>query len=149
MAEKLIVGWNERVELPEWGIRSLRAKIDTGARSSALHVAEIEPLPRDRVGFDVVLSRKRLRRVHVIASISRVSRVRSSTGHRQVRYFTRVVVKIGPILRQVEVSLVNREQMLFRMLLGRTALAGIMVDPMHAGLLRPPGQRRPAARRSS
>jgi len=46
-----LIGWNEYVELPEWGIRRLRAKVDTGARSSALHVEQIELLPRNRVRF--------------------------------------------------------------------------------------------------
>lgn len=146
-SEKFIVGWNEHVALPDWGIRRLRAKIDTGARSSALHVDRLEALPRDRVGFDVVLSRKRPRRTHVIAPISRVSHVRSSTGHRQMRFFTRVRVQIGPIVRVVEVSLVNRDQMIFRMLLGRMALAGILVDPTHARLLDRAKGPRPARRR--
>ena len=51
------IGWNEFVDIPEWGIKGLRAKVDTGARSSALHVENIERLSRDRVRFDVVLHR--------------------------------------------------------------------------------------------
>lgn len=147
MDAKLIVGWNEYVALPDWGIRRLRAKIDTGARSCALHVEDIEPLAQDRVRFDIVLSRGHRRRAHVVAPISRISTVRSSTGHRQLRYFTRVRLMIGSLVREVEVSLVDREHMIFRMLLGRTALSGILVDPTRSNLLGAPKKRRPRGSR--
>ena len=55
---RILIGWNEYVDIPEWGIERLRAKIDTGAWSSALHVENIEELPRGRVCFDVVLHRR-------------------------------------------------------------------------------------------
>lgn len=123
--EPLIIGWTEYVELPDWGVKRLRAKVDTGARSSALHVENIEELPRGRVRFDIVLHReKRDRRVHVKTRITRRGWVRSSTGHRTKRIFVRTTVRLGPIEREVEVSLVDRERMIHRMLLGRTALSG-------------------------
>lgn len=135
----ILIGWNEYVDIPDWGIRRLRAKVDTGAKSSALHVENIEELPRNRVRFDVVLHRaKRDRRVHVTTAVSRRGRVRSSTGHYQTRIFVEAAVGIGPIRRRVELSLVDRERMIFRMLLGRTALAGpFLIDPAHAHLLHP------------
>ncbi len=134
----ILIGWNEYVDIPDWGIRRLRAKVDTGARSSALHVENLEELPRDRVRFDVVLHRmKRDRRVHVTTRIARRGRVRSSTGHYETRIFVVAPLHIGPVQRQVEVSLVDRERMIFRMLLGRTALAGrFLIDPAHQHLLR-------------
>ena len=131
----LVIGWNEYVALPKWGITGLRAKTDTGARTSALHVENIEPVGLRRVRFDVILSRtKRERRVHVEAPITRTGRVRSSTGHYQMRYFVRTVLRIGPAEREVEMSLVDRERMIYRMLLGRSALSGLLIDPRHAGL---------------
>ncbi len=135
--DRVLIGWNEYVDVPEWGIRRLRAKVDTGARSSALHVENIEELPRGRVRFDVVLHRlKRDRRVHVTTRIVRRGRVRSSTGRYELRIFVRARLQIGPIERDVEVSLVDRERMIFRMLLGRTALAGrFLIDPSHRHLL--------------
>ena len=134
----ILIGWNEYVDIPDWGIRRLRAKVDTGARSSALHVENIEELPRGRVRFDVVLHRKkRDRRVHVTTRIARRGRVRSSTGHYETRIFVEAPVQIGPVLREVEVSLVDRERMIYRMLLGRTALAGFLIDPDHKHLLSP------------
>jgi len=138
-SRKVVVGWNERVALPEWRIASLRAKVDTGARSSALHVDNLAPLPGRRVKFDIVVSDTGRRRRHVVARVSRTGHVRSSTGHGAIRYFVRTMVRLGPIEREVELSLVDRSAMRFRMLLGRTALSGLLVDPARAGLLgRPP-----------
>ena len=140
-----VIGWSEYVALPQWGIRALRAKADTGARSSALHVEAIEELPRGRVRFDVVLHRLRRRRVTVEARIARRGRVRSSNGHYATRIFVRTRVRIGPIERRVELSLVDRGSMLYRMLLGRRALDGLFVDPHRKNLV----GKRPLRRRKS
>ncbi len=130
-SQPLVIGWTEYVEIPEWGVKQLRAKVDTGARSSALHVENIQELPRGRVRFDIVLHREKSdRRVHVETRIARRGWVRSSTGHRTQRIFVATTLRIGPIEREVEMSLVDRERMIHRMLLGRTALAGgILINP--------------------
>jgi len=137
--EPVLIGWTEFVDLPDWNVRKLRAKVDTGARSSALHVEHIVELPRNRVGFAVVLHRKkRDRRVHVIAHIHRRSRVRSSNGSSETRYFVRTKVRLGPIEREVELSLVDRAAMIHRMLLGRSALSGpILIDVNHRMIQNP------------
>ena len=126
----IVIGWTENVDLPEWGVLGLRAKVDTGARTSALHVESIEELPRNRVRFEIVLHRKkRDRRVEVIAPIVRRGRVRSSTGHMTSRIFVETTLRLGPLQRRVEVSLVDRTKMIHRMLLGRAALGGpILID---------------------
>lgn len=144
----LVIGWNEYVDLPEWGIHGLRAKVDTGARSSALHVEDIEVLPHGRVAFDVILHRqKRERRVRVETAIRRRARVRSSTGHRNERIFVATEVAIGPVRRTIELSLVDRERMIFRMLLGRSALAAhFLIDVGHRQLTGRPVRPRPARR---
>ncbi len=122
---KLIIGWREMISIPEWGITELRAKMDTGARSSAIDVASSEILPQGRVRFEVVLDRKKRDRKRVIeASISRRTAIRSSTGENRNRLKVLVKVKIGPIVKPVEFSLVCRENMLCRALLGRRALEG-------------------------
>ena len=128
--EPVLIGWTEYVELPDWNVKRLRAKIDTGARSSALHVENIVELPRNRIKFDVVLHReKRDRRVHIKATVHRRSRVRSSNGHVDTRYFVRTLLRLGPVEREVELSLVDRGKMLHRMLLGRSALSSpFLVD---------------------
>lgn len=133
--EPHVIGWSEYVALPDWGIAALRAKADTGARSSALHVEAIEELPRGRVRFDVVLHRLRRRRVTVEARIRRRARVRSSNGHYATRIFVRTRVRIGPVERRVELSLVDRGSMIYRMLLGRSALHGLFVDPYRRHLV--------------
>jgi hypothetical protein len=131
--EKTVIGWTEFVDLPEWGIRKLRAKVDTGARTSALHVEHIVELPRGFVGFDVILHRKkRSRRIRVKAKITRRSRVRSSSGHQSERLFVDTMLSIGPVVKRIEVSLVDRQMMIHRMLLGREALHGpFVIDVNH------------------
>jgi hypothetical protein len=132
----VVIGWNEQVDLPDWHIRGLRAKIDTGARTSALHVDGLEVLPRRRLSYYVVLHRRdQDRRIHVVAPIARRSRVRSSTGEYTLRYFVRTRVRLAGVEREIEISLVDRGDMMFRMLIGRTALAGhFLVDPNHKNL---------------
>ena len=121
---RAIIGYVEYVDLPEWHISRLRAKVDTGARSSALHVENIRELGADCVQFDVRLHRRKPdRRVTVTAPISRRARVRPSTGVAEWRIFVSAVVRIGTTEQRVELSLVDRQQMIFRMLLGRSALA--------------------------
>jgi hypothetical protein len=139
----LVIGWNEYVELPEWGITRLLAKADTGARSSALHVEDLEEIGHGRVRFSVVLHRrKRDRRVSVVARVQRRSRVRSSTGHYQTRIFVATRLRLGPFERRIEISLVDRERMIHRMLLGRSALEGLyLVDSAHRVLLGRPRRR--------
>ncbi len=120
-----IIGWNEYVDLPAWGISGLRAKIDTGARTSALHVENVEELPDGRVRFDVVTDRAGPRSLkRITADVARRARVRSSTGHPRRRIFVTTTVKIGSMDRSVEMSLVDRERMVYRMLIGRSALGG-------------------------
>lgn len=119
-----MIGWTEYVELPEWNVRKVRAKIDTGARSSALHVENVCEVPRGWIEFDIVLHRqKRDRHVHVRTRIRRRSRVRSSNGQVETRYFVSTLLALGSVTREIEVSLVDRGKMVHRMLLGRSALA--------------------------
>lgn len=133
-----MIGVAERIALPEWGIPRLRVKIDTGARTSALHVDGIEELPGNRVRFWVVLDRKRGRRLRVEAPIARTARVRSSSGRAEKRYFVVTTMQLGGVEKRIEISLASREPMIFRMLLGRTALApDFVIDPSHRYLTSP------------
>lgn len=135
---RTLIGIAERIDLPDWGVRRLRVKIDTGARTSALHVDEIEELPDGRVRFTVVLDRKRGRRQQVEAEVARTARVRSSTGRAEKRFFVRTRMCLGGVEKEIEISLASREPMIFRMLLGRTALAhDFLVDPTHRYLTSP------------
>lgn len=129
--ERVLIGAVEAVDIPAWGVRGLAAKVDTGARTSALHVERIEELSGGRVRFEV-----RLRPndpdgcVRVNAVIRRRGRVRVASGAEKPRLFVVARVRLGGITRTIEIGLVDRRRMLYRMLLGRSALAGhFMIDP--------------------
>ena len=111
------------MNLPEWGIAGVLAKIDTGARTSAIHVENVEELDGDRVRFEVVQSLKdRSRQAVVETEQVRIAAVRPSTGQRQHRIVVATRIQVGPVCKEVELSIVCRKHMLCRMLLGRTAL---------------------------
>jgi hypothetical protein len=122
LAERVLIGFAERVDLPDWGIVRIRAKVDTGARTSALHVDGIERLPGGKVRFDVVMNRTTGRTRHVVTDVVRVGQVRSSSGLAETRYFVATRLRVGGIIKEIEISLARRHAMQFRMLLGRTAL---------------------------
>lgn len=143
--DRRLIGWWEYVGLPDWGIKHLRAKTDTGARTSAIDVHEIEELSDNMVRFVVVASRKQpKRRYEVTAPITRRAPVKSSTGHQHDRLFVATTIKIGPVRKTIEVSLVSRHKMKYRMLIGREALNGdFHVDPSRELLLSKRPTRRP------
>lgn len=123
--EHLVIGWQEFVALPEWGVPYIRAKSDTGARSTAVDVITLEELPGNRVRFELALSRNnRDRHVKAEADITRRTRVRSAHGSTQDRLFVETTIRIGPVEKRIEVGLVCRRKMICRMLLGRTTLQG-------------------------
>jgi len=134
------IGWREVIALPDWGIKRLRAKADTGARSSAIDVTNIRELPGDRVRFHVRLSRKHPERTRPVeADIVRRTRVKSSNGHIHDRIVVATMVTIGPVTKLVEFTLVWRRTMICRALLGRRALAGdFVVDAQNKYLLTKP-----------
>lgn len=135
--EHHVIGYREYVDLPDWGIQRVKAKADTGARSSAIDVAELVELDGgERVRFDVAVSRAhRHRRITIEAPVVRRTTVRSSMGHAQPRLTVRTTLRIGPVEKSIEVGLVCRKTMICRMLLGRLALAGdFLVDSERAYL---------------
>jgi hypothetical protein len=139
-AKKLqVIGWKETIDLPEWGIESILAKSDTGARRSALDVCHVQELPGNRIQFDIVLDRKdRSRTKTVVAPIAHQTHVRSSNGQQHERYFVRTAVVIHGRAKEVEFSLVSRESMMCRILLGRKALEGdFLVDSSQKHVTRP------------
>jgi hypothetical protein len=121
--KRVTIGYAEYVNLPEWGIERLRAKVDTGARTSALHVTDVEELPNNRLRFDVVRDRKRdYKHVRCEAPIVRRSNVRSSNGQIETRYVVETTLELGGVNKTIEVSLATRGPMIYRMLLGRRTL---------------------------
>jgi hypothetical protein len=125
-----LIGWRERVDLPQWGLHGVRAKIDTGARTSAIDVAQIEELDDGRIRFEVVGKTIPTRKTKwVEARPVRTSTVKPSHGEPQTRHVCLTTLRIGAHTHEIEISLVCRRNMLCRMLIGRTALAGhFLVD---------------------
>lgn len=132
--ERTIIGWREWVMLPDLGIDHIKAKIDTGARTSALHAFSLEPF-RDRgapwVRFRVHPLQKRSDpMVECEAEVIDRRWVSDSGGHRELRYVIASQVTLGHVSWPIELTLTDRETMLFRMLLGRTALGKrFVVEP--------------------
>ena len=132
--EKLTIGWREWLALPELGIQAIKAKIDTGARTSALHTFGLEPFEKDgtlKVKFTVhPLQRRKDIEVCCVADVVDRRRVTSSDGQSEKRYVIQTIVALGEISWPIELTLTNRKLMRFRMLLGRAAIAGrLVVDP--------------------
>lgn len=135
--KRITIGYAERVGLPDFGVSALAAKVDTGALSSALHVENICEWEDGWVSFDIVLDgpRRRTRR-NVDAKLARHGQVRSTAGKIETRLFVATTLRLGGVERPIEVGLVDRAQMNYRMLLGRRALAGrFVVDPGRRYLL--------------
>lgn len=131
---RLLVGWREWLALPELGITHIKAKIDTGARTSALHAFAIKPYKMDgkhyiRFKIHPFQHRKDVV-VECAAEVKDVRWVTDSGGHSERRYVIKTRVKLGGRLWPIEVTLTNRDPMHFRMLLGRTAMRRrIVVEP--------------------
>jgi hypothetical protein len=127
------VGWREWVSLPALGVPRIKAKIDTGARSSALHAYDIEIVRRGgrpHVRFVIHPLQRDASRVAAEAPLLDERVVRSSSGHATRRPVIRTTVEILGERRDVDLTLVLRDEMGFRMLLGREALrGGFLVDP--------------------
>jgi hypothetical protein len=129
-----VVGWREWLALPDLGIKSLKAKIDTGARTSSLHVFDLETFRRggrEWVRFSVhPLQRNSRRTIHTEARIEEYRKVRSSSGQATLRPVIVTTVKLLGNEWPIEVTLANRDAMGFRMLLGRQAVRRrFWVDP--------------------
>ncbi len=134
-----LIGWREWVSLPGLGIDAVKAKIDTGARTSALHTFSLDadyeggqrvarfavhPLQGDT---DTV--------VWCQAPVVDERNVRDSGGHREWRFVIATELGLADRRWTVEITLTARDTMLFRMLVGRTAMAGLQVDPSASFLM--------------
>ena len=140
---KIRAGWVEHVALPNLGIVRLKAKIDTGARTSALHVARMKivdtaggPARRPILEITVPGGPRGTHPIKVRAPVREYVVVRDTSGRMERRPVIETALQIGPFRKRILVTLTNRGDMLFPMLIGRTALGpGIVVDPSRRYLL--------------
>jgi len=140
--EPLIVGWREWLALPALGMPHLKAKVDTGARTSALHVEWQEqtvergaPWVRFALRSSSWASSERVCEAVILDR----REVTDSGGHRTLRIFIETEVELGGCRWTIETNLTHRRGMLFPMLLGRTAMAGrLWVDPARSFVLGEP-----------
>jgi len=136
--ETSVIGWREIASLPALGLDALRAKIDTGARTSALHAVDLEAFDSDgvpKIGFHVPLP-GRPRWERCVAPIVDYRQIKNTSGEKEPRYVVETTLVLGHRHWQIEVSLANREKMEFDLLLGRTAIRGrrLLVNPSRSFL---------------
>jgi ribosomal protein S6--L-glutamate ligase len=134
MLDKVIVGSEEWCSFPHLGIHAVKARVDSGAKTSALHAINISPFQKDEenwVKFDINPIQNNTKTViHCQAPLVDKRVVKSSSGFREQRYVIRTEIQIGETHWEVELTLTNRDSMGFRMLLGREAMSGrLLVDP--------------------
>ncbi|KJY97938.1 MULTISPECIES: ATP-dependent zinc protease family protein [Pseudoalteromonas] len=134
MTNKITVGWREWLALPELGIDKIKAKVDTGARTSCIHAFRVEEFIQDEqvwVRFWVhPIQDDNDTEIQCQAKVIDQRTVTDSGGHQEQRYVIQTQLLIGGQQWPIEATLTNRDTMKFRMLLGRTAMAGrIVVDP--------------------
>ncbi|WP_323815179.1 ATP-dependent zinc protease [Cellvibrio sp. NN19] len=135
-----VIGWREWVGLPDLGVTAIKAKVDTGARTSALHAYYVTPFDKDgkqwvRFGLHP-LQLDSLTCIECEAPVKDTRVVRDSGGHSERRFVIDTCLLINGISMSIEVTLTDRENMRFRMLLGRSALKrGFWVDSSKSFLL--------------
>ena len=121
-----IIGWREWISLPELGLDKIKAKVDTGARTSALHAFALRPFKegnKDKIRFDIhPLQHDISAVVTCMADIIDRRWISDSGGHREERYVICTPIVLAGKTWPIEVTLTERDTMLFRMLLGRSAI---------------------------
>lgn len=147
-ALKAGLGWREWAALPELGIEQIKVKVDTGARTSALHAFNVYPFHRDGedwIRFDIHPVQRDEATERSCTALARDYRwVTNSGGKREKRFVIETPIRMGDREWPIEITLTDRDQMGFRMLIGRSAISGkFVVDPASSFRCKPP--KRPEA----
>ncbi len=135
LKKRILIGWREWVKFPELGIEKIKAKIDTGARTSALHAFNIETFKtirgKNRVRFQIhPIQRNNNYILHCEADVLDQRYVKNSGGNIEHRYIITTTLHMDNESWPIELTLTNRDPMGFRLLLGRTAInKKFLVDP--------------------
>ncbi len=141
MPPTVTAGWKEYADFPEWGLRRVKVKLDTGAKSACIGVVRCELIAAAGGGHvaELHIAPDRLRpdRVTVVrAPVVRFVRVRNTGGEEHVRPVVELELRLGPVRKRVRATVSDRSKMLVKVLLGRTALAPeVAVDPGRKYLL--------------
>jgi len=122
-----LIGWKERVTFPEWGLRGVKAKIDTGARSSAIHVAQYQ-LVEEASGMMAMIDLSGHRRFRpkvsaIAVPVLGMIAVKNSGGVVEMRPVVDALIRLGTVEKTIRLTVTDRSTMLFPLLLGRTALS--------------------------
>ncbi len=138
---RLRVGWKEWASLPDLGIEALEVKVDTGAKTSAIHSFDVQPFEKDGVSyvrFGLHPDRHSFEQeIYCEAPVSDQRVVSDSGGHKEERYVITTPITLGDQTWPIEITLTSRENMAFRMLLGREAMRNrIVVYPESRYLLK-------------
>lgn len=147
------MGWREWIDFPELGVVGVKAKIDTGARSSALHAEDLEFFKsrsgKHKVRFVVYpVQRSKEHPVVCVAKVHDERWIRSSNGRREMRPVVRTTVGWAGFVWEIDLTLTARDMMGFRMLLGREAVRKrYLIDPGRSYLGRPKKRKAPSAAR--
>ena len=131
--DPILIGWREWAQLPDLHVPLIKVKIDTGARTSALHAYDIEIIEENGKKFaEFVIHPIQTNNQICIksrAEIVDMRSVKSSNGHKQLRVVICSTIKIGNYIKNIDITLTNRDIMNYRMLLGRTAMKNLVVSP--------------------
>ena len=131
------VGWRESVSLPTFKLLDLKAKIDTGAKTSALHADDIEFVTekgKKFVKFSIITDEGKKK--HIKSRFLEEREIKSSTGQKTIRPVVKTMIRMGKSEFEIEITLINRDLMGFKMLIGRDALAGhYIINPAKSYLL--------------
>ncbi|NNE82503.1 MAG: ATP-dependent zinc protease [Alphaproteobacteria bacterium] len=129
-----LIGWREWAALPELGVSQIKAKLDTGAWTSVIHAWDVEPFTKGSVEWVRFIvhpgQHDRKESVQCKAKVADRRNITSSSGHREQRYIIETFIGFGLESWPIELGLTNRDEMGFRLLIGRKAMRGrLIVDP--------------------